>query len=200
MTSPKGSIRLPAALLLVDLQRGITALPTVDPIETVLERASALADAFRAHGQLVVRVRVAFSPDGADALHAPVDVAPPLAPGPDFSELDPRVPVCDGDLQIIKRGWDAFHGTELDLQLRRRGVRTVVLAGLITSIGVEGAGRSASALGYELITVADAVADVAETAQCHSLQRILPRLGRVIQGGDLIDALRAGAGDLAPTA
>jgi nicotinamidase-related amidase len=39
------------------------------------------------------------------------------------------------DIHITKRGWDAFFGTELDLQLRRRGVGSIVLVGVRTSIG-----------------------------------------------------------------
>ena len=191
---PVSSIDLPAALVLVDLQQGITALPTVHPIEPVLERAAALAAAFRARGQLVVRVRIAFSPDGADALHATVDAAPPaVRPGPDFAEPDPRVPLEPVDLVVTKRGWDAFHGTELDLQLRRRGVRTVVLAGVSTSIGVEGTARSASALGYELVLVSDAMTDTVGSAHDHTVGTILPRLGRVDGAQAVLAALDGAA-------
>ena len=56
------------ALILIDLQHGITALPTVHPSEQVVARGARLADAFRAHNKLVVATRVAFSPDGGDVL------------------------------------------------------------------------------------------------------------------------------------
>ena len=56
------------ALLLIDLQHGITALPTVDPSDQIVARGARLADAFRAHKKLVVATRVAFSPDGGDVV------------------------------------------------------------------------------------------------------------------------------------
>ena len=42
-----------------------------------------------------------------------------------------------GDIGITKRQWGTFYGTELDLQLRRRGIRTIVLGGIATNFGVE---------------------------------------------------------------
>src|SRR5450432_211896 len=56
------------ALILIDLQDGITALPTMDPSDQIVARGARLADAFRAHKKLVVATRVAFSPDGGDVV------------------------------------------------------------------------------------------------------------------------------------
>src|SRR5580704_9584410 len=56
-----------------------------------------------------------------------------------------------GDILITKRQWGAFHGTELDLQLRRRGIQAIVLAGIATNIGVESTARQAWELGFSLI-------------------------------------------------
>jgi nicotinamidase-related amidase len=39
--------------------------------------------------------------------------------------------------------WGAFYGTELDLQLRRRGIDTILLAGISTNVGVESTARDA---------------------------------------------------------
>ena len=55
--------------------------------------------------------------------------APPGGFPEDFSEL-----ICDGlakpgDILVTKRQWGAFHGTELDLQLRRRGIQTTIVLG-----------------------------------------------------------------------
>ena len=50
------------ALILIDLQHGITALPTVDPSDKIVARGAQLADAFRAHKKPVVATRVAFFP------------------------------------------------------------------------------------------------------------------------------------------
>ena len=55
---PLTTIDPKVALIIVDLQKGITGLPTVDPIEGVIARSRALADAFRAHRLPVVLVNV----------------------------------------------------------------------------------------------------------------------------------------------
>lgn len=187
---PVDTLEPTTALVLVDLQKGITGLPTVhDPAEVVV-RAAALADAAHRAGRPVVRVRVEFSPDGGDALGGRTDSpGPAVAPGADFAELDPRVPVGDGDLHVVKRGWDAFTGTELDSRLRRRGVRSVVLAGIATSIGVESTARTARELGYEVVVAHDAVTDLVAAAHSNSLEVILPRIARLRSAQVLADLL-----------
>ncbi|MGP3937960.1 isochorismatase family protein [Nonomuraea sp. KM88] len=47
-----------------------------------------------------------------------------------------------GDITVTKRAWSAFYGTDLDLQLRRRSVTQLVLAGIATSSGVESTARA----------------------------------------------------------
>jgi nicotinamidase-related amidase len=54
------------ALVLIDLQKGILALPTLVSPDDMKNRARQLAAAFRAHTLPVVRVKLAFSADGGD--------------------------------------------------------------------------------------------------------------------------------------
>jgi nicotinamidase-related amidase len=187
---PIDSLDPRSALVLIDLQRGITALPVVHDAEAVVARGARLADAFRARGLPVVLVRVTPSPDGGDALAPRADAAGPrVAPSPDFADLRPEVGPRDGDLVITKRGWDAFYGTELDLQLRRRGVREIVLAGISTSIGVEGTARQAFAHGYDQVVVSDAVTDMVQAAHDNSVGTILPRIARLAPTDAVLEAL-----------
>ncbi|WP_448630939.1 isochorismatase family protein [Cellulomonas soli] len=177
---PVDTLDRATALVLVDLQNGITALPTVHDPATILGRAALLADAARRGGRPVVRVRVEHAPDGGDVLRGRTDSpGPAVAPRADFSELDPRVPVAATDLHVVKRGWDALTGTELDSRLRRRGVRSLVLAGISTSIGVESTARTARELGYEVVVAHDAVTDLVASAHATSLDVILPRIARL---------------------
>ena len=55
----------------------------------------------------------------------------------DWADFAPEIGSLRADIVITKRHWGAFYGTELDLQLRRRGVNTIVLAGVATNFGVE---------------------------------------------------------------
>ena len=80
---------------------------------------------------------------------------------------------------ILKRQWGAFYGTDLDLQLRRRKVTTIVLCGIATEFGVESTARDAFERGYELILVSDAMTGLNAESHTDALERIFPRLGRV---------------------
>jgi nicotinamidase-related amidase len=174
------------ALILIDLQKGIVGMATVDPASVIVDNAARLARAFRARQLPVVRVRVAFSPDGGDILKARTDAAAPGGPrSPDFSELCEEIGSGPTDIIITKRQWDAFYGTELDLQLRRRKITGIVLAGIATSIGVESTARHGRELAYEIAIASDAVTDRSREAHENSLQRIFPRLGQV----DTTDAI-----------
>ncbi|WP_395244245.1 isochorismatase family protein [Agromyces sp. MMS24-K17] len=181
------------ALVLIDLQHGIARMPIVHPAADVLAASARLARAFRAAGSPVVRVRVAFSPDGGDALTAPVDAPPPAAaPGPDFATLCEEIGDGPTDLHVTKRGWDAFHGTELDLQLRRRGIDTIVYAGISTSIGVESTARHGRELGYAQVFARDAMSDLVASAHDRALTVIFPRIGRVTTADEIIGGSAVG--------
>lgn len=179
------------ALILIDLQKGITAMPTIEPGDVIVQRAAKLAAAFRERELPVVRVRVAFSPDGGDMLRARVDAQPPAgARSPDWAELREEIGTGPHDIFITKRQWDAFYGTELDLQLRRRKMTGFVIAGISTSIGVESTARHGRELGYEIAVARDVVSDTVREAHENSLQRIFPRLGQVDSSDAIIAALR----------
>ncbi|GAB1692730.1 isochorismatase family protein [Krasilnikovia sp. M28-CT-15] len=181
------------AVVLIDLQKGITVLPTVHPAAEVVARAADLAHAARTRGLPVIRMRVAFSADGGDVVRARTDAPPPaITPAPDFAEYDERIPVRDGDILITKRGWDAFYGTELDLQLRRRKITGIVLAGISTSIGVESTARTGREHGYEIAVASDAVTDLVASAHDTSLQIILPRIAQIDSTTAIVDAITLG--------
>ncbi|AQT05875.1 hydrolase [Acetobacter persici] len=170
------------ALVLIDLQKGITGLPLA-PLsgEDIVERSKTLAVRFRAAGSPVVLVNVAFAPDFADAVHAAVDrpFSPPGGFAPDWAEL------ADGlaepnDLRVTKRQWGAFYGTDLDLQLRRRGITTIVLGGIATNLGVESTARAAHEHGYNVVLAEDIMSTFTEAMQRFACEEIFPRLGRVV--------------------
>jgi nicotinamidase-related amidase len=187
---PISALPSDSALVLLDLQHGITSMPTIHPAAEIVARAARLAHAFRARQLPVVLVRVAFSADGGDAVRVPVDEQPPpMTVGPDFATYRPELGSAPSDILITKRGWDAFFGTELDLQLRRRGVRCIVLGGIRTCISVESTARTGFALNYEQLIATDAISDTSAEAHDNSVQRILPRLGRLAESAEILAAL-----------
>ncbi len=175
-----------SALVFIDLQKGIVGTPVAPHSgEDVVERARMLAKKFRTAGAPVIWVRVGFAADFADAPRQAVD-EPMRLPGalpPEWSDLVDGLE-SPGDLVITKRQWGAFHGTELDLQLRRRGVKTLVLGGIATNFGVESTARQAWELGYALLLVEDAC--TSRSAEMHefAIKTILPRLSRIVSSSD----------------
>jgi nicotinamidase-related amidase len=179
------------ALVLIDLQRGIVARAVAPhSAAQVLERAGRLASRCRAAGVAVVLVRVAYAADGRDRLAPRVDAAPwGAAPAPDFSELVPEIGPREGDLVVTKRQWGAFYGTELELQLRRRRIATLILGGIATNFGVESTARDAYERGYEVVFVEDAMAGMTAEAHHFAVTTIFPRLGRVRSTEAVLHAL-----------
>lgn len=177
------------ALVLIDLQNGIVAMPLAPRGGAeVLAAGAALARRFRAAGAPVVLVSVGWSADFADAPRQPVDQPAPRPPGglpAGWSDLAEGL-AGPGDIMIVKRQWGAFYGTALDLQLRRRGVTTIVLAGIATNFGVESTARQAWELGYRLIVVEDAAASASAEMHAFSIEKIMPRIATVSRSDALV--------------
>jgi nicotinamidase-related amidase len=168
------------ALIVIDLQKGITRLPTVHPGGPVIVNAAQLAARFRLLHLPVVLVRVAFSADEKDRLRLRVAHGRPLAPlAPDYSDLEEALNRQPEDIIVTKRQWGAFFGTDLDLQLRRRRVAGILLAGIATSMGVESTARQAFEHGYNVTIATDAVTDLNANAHSRSLDWIFPMLGEL---------------------
>jgi nicotinamidase-related amidase len=182
------------ALVVIDLQKGIAhAGRPLEPYssEVVVRNAAKLADAFRANGMPVFLVHVVASP--ADRLDVISDdpgwrmSAPRPADASDFvPEIGPR----EGDLTITKKQWGAFYGTELELQLRRRGMKTIVLCGISTNYGVESTARFAYEFGFQQVFAEDAMASGSTEMHQTAVNITFKRIGRVRKTDEILQALR----------
>ena len=176
------------ALVLIDLQNGIVGLPLGPrPGPEVAQRGREVARRFRTAGSAVVLVSVGFASDFADAPSQPVDqpMARPEGGLPEnWSSLADGLREA-GDLTIVKRQWGAFHGTELDLQLRRRGVKTIILGGIATNFGVESTARQAWEHGYAVVIAEDLCSSVSDELHQMAVRHIFPRISRVTRSEDL---------------
>jgi nicotinamidase-related amidase len=182
------------ALVLIDLQRGILARD-VKPhaAADVLSRAIQLAERCRQVGALVVLVRVTPSADGRDRLAPPADqtFAPPSPLPEGYADFPPALGPKAGDIVITKRQWGAFYGTELDLQLRRRGIRTLILGGIATTFGVESTARAAYERGYAQVFAEDAMAALTAEAHAFALANVLGRIGQVRSTSEILAGVSA---------
>ncbi|KVL43028.1 hydrolase [Burkholderia territorii] len=177
------------ALVVIDLQKGIVALPAAHPVAPVIEHTRELLDAFRSRGLPVVLVNVAGGAPGRTQQQVRLDALPA-----DWTDLLPELNRQPSDHVVTKRTWGAFTGTGLDAHLKAAGVTQIVLAGIATSIGVESTARQAHELGYNVTLAIDAMTDLNADAHANSVERLFPRLGETGSTQEIIALLdRRGA-------
>jgi nicotinamidase-related amidase len=169
------------ALVVIDMQKGILGMPTIHPSASVLAGVVRLVDGFRAMNRPVVLVHVGWSVSRADAIKSRTQTKSSAHDlPPDFFEYADELRANpERDILVHKRQWGAFYGTDLDLQLRRRGITNIVLCGISTSIGVESTARDAWERSYNLTFASDAMTDTDEDAHDRALRIIFPRIGEI---------------------
>ncbi len=114
--------------------------------------------------------------------------------GADFyPSLRPR----SGDIVTTQhRAFNSFIGTDMDEQLKKRGIERVILAGLTSSTCIEGTGRHAIEAGYHLTFLTDAVADFAMPDHRAAVEISYPKFGHAALTVDqFLSSLKS---DLAP--
>ena len=181
------------ALVLIDLQQSNVARELAPhSSQQVVAHSAQLAEAMRQRGGTVVYVRVLIKellPLSADvALSRPAS-APPLPEN--ATDLVPEAGCQEGDIVIAKRQWGAFQGTDLEQQLRRRGITTLVLAGIATNFGIESTARAATDLGYAVVFAEDAMSSLRADLHEFSIKNIFPFMGKVRSTADLLSSLAA---------
>jgi len=177
------------ALVLIDLQRGVVRMDMAHPVKNILLKASMLVDVFRNANMPIVIVHV--NPMGAawtktrvekfalpqnPVMHTLARMAMPVM---GFTDIVPEILIQPEDILIEKKFWNAFFQTSLNDELKKREITQLVLAGISTSIGVEGTARAASELGYNLIFAIDAMTDKILEAHDNSIRNIFPRIGEL---------------------
>jgi len=99
-------------------------------------------------------------------------------PGSDFYE--PFRPQKGDIVAGRHRTFNAFIGTDLDEQLKKRGIEKVILAGLTSQTCVEGTGRHATEAGYHLTFLTDAVAEFTPEAHRAAIDISYPTFGHEV--------------------
>jgi nicotinamidase-related amidase len=166
------------ALVLIDLQGGILGRKLA-PIsaDELIARGKTLAEKFRAAGAPVVLVNVKPPLDGPKRqVDEPTPLPKTLPAG--FIDLAPGL-AEPGDLLITKSTWGAFFRTDLDAELKSRGIRTIVLGGVATHVGVDTTARQAWELGYELVITRDVTTSMGPEPHEATMRHVFPRIARV---------------------
>jgi nicotinamidase-related amidase len=173
------------ALIVIDLQKGIAALPLIAPIAETIGAAAGLAREFRAQSLPVFLVTVEGAPTGRTQRGASQRTLPE-----GWADLLPELQATPQDWRIAKHAVSAFGGTDLAGQLSGLGITQVVICGISTSMGVEGTARDAFDLGLNVLIARDAVNDGSAEAHEHSFSHIFPRIAEVATSGDISEQLK----------
>jgi nicotinamidase-related amidase len=180
------------ALLVMDYQRAtFSQFPAAGPL---LARARDTIELVRSRGAAIGYVRVAFAdgeaPGGRMAQLVTAEVLPMLGADAPGTQIHDQVAPQDKDIIVRKVRVGPFGTTDLDEQLRARGIDTLLLAGLTTSGVVLSAVRDGHDRDYRLIVLADLTADPDQEVHDFLLRRIFPRQAEVISSADLSSLLR----------
>jgi nicotinamidase-related amidase len=174
-----------AALIVIDLQKGIVAMPVANTSAEIVAKAAELARAFRLHNLPVVLVNVVAAQPGRTGQPRRSFEFPP-----DWTDLVPELDVQPSDILLSKRSYGAFLTTNLQEELKSRGVTQIFLCGIATCAGVESTARSAYDLGYHVVFVTDAMTDRDPEAHTFTTEKIFPRLGETGSTQDVLNLLK----------
>ncbi len=183
------------AVLSMDLQTTIVSIYLKDQPD-VLTRAAGVLKKARDLGLSVFHVQVGFrrglpeiSPRNSlfssiknSVQHRQVFEGPGAA-------IHPAVAPQGEDIVITKHRISAFAGTDLDMILRAQEIETLILFGIATSGVVLATLLHAVDADYRLIVVKDCCADADPEVHRSLIEKVFPRLARVVTAGELIDAM-----------
>lgn len=179
-----------SALVVIDLQNRTAGMKTLPhDARKVIGNAVRLADRFRDLGGLVILVRgepvppVGLRPEG--------DIRqPPFGDrASDWADIVRELGPAEDDVVVTKRQWGAFYGTDLELQLRRRGIDTIVLCGIATNRGVESTARFAFEFGFRQIFAEDAMASRSAEEHHNTVSNIFRAIGYVRSTEEIVSII-----------
>jgi nicotinamidase-related amidase len=173
------------ALIVIDLQKGIVSGNFIHPIDDIIDRTRALIDAFHAKSLPVVLVNVAGRPPG----RTEQGLRGKLSFSAGWTDLLPQLDQQPGDISVTKRSWGAFATTDLETQLKSRGITQVVVTGVVTSGGVEATARQAYEQGFHVTLALDAMTDLRAEAHDYSINSVFPRVGETGSTEEVISLL-----------
>ncbi|MCO6003514.1 MFS transporter [Actinoallomurus purpureus] len=183
------------ALLAMDFQNGIVA-HVPDP-EALIERVNGAITKVRAAGCTIGYVRVAFTEDDWAAVpetnktFAAAAAAKMLHHEDTTTQINERITPQEGDIVVRKVRFGGISTTDLDQQLRDRGIDTLVLSGISTSGVVLSTLIDAADRDYRVYVLSDGVADPDTEAHEVLMNNVFPSRAHVIDTTQLHELLRS---------
>jgi nicotinamidase-related amidase len=181
------------ALLIVDFINGFTdpSTPLGGDFAWQINATRRLQEAFRRAGLPIVYTTIAYAEDLHDGglFVKKVPSLGILQKGSPLTEVDQRIRPEPGEKVIEKKYASAFFGTELDMELRSRGIDTIVMAGCTTSGCIRASAIDSLQYGYHTIVVREAVGDRAAGPHEANLFDIDAKYADVVPLNDVLDYL-----------
>lgn len=179
------------ALVVIDMQQGLFAAAGGDSFVaertgTIVANTKRLAEAIRTAGGTVVMVKVARPKIGGK----PAVADDPIAIGSPGAEFVTELAPLPGDLVVEKFRVSAFYETRLDALLRSAGIRSLIVTGIFTNVGVESTVRDAWDRFYEVTVVEDACATPKKPGHEAAIALSLPRFATIASTDDLVKKIR----------
>jgi nicotinamidase-related amidase len=106
-----------------------------------------------------------------------------------WTDFLPQLDRQPSDIVVTKRSWGAFATTDLEHQLKARGVTQVVVTGVATAGGVEATARQAWEQGFNVTLAIDGMTDIREEAHQYSIRNVFPRVGETGSTKEIISLL-----------
>lgn len=176
------------AFVAIDLQKGILNSGTLTPYlaSEVLQKNEQLVAALLEKLGLVALVKVDATTFGY--LNFDLKKRQPLTLVKDYDELALKIKNSTkaNVVTITKHNPGAFFGTDLDLQLRRRGIDTLILTGVATENGVYATALDAYQFGYRVIVVEDACSSRDEELHRIFMTKLYPKISLVTSSTELL--------------
>jgi ureidoacrylate peracid hydrolase len=192
------------ALINVDMQNWfVEGHPNTPHRLALLERINRLTAACRAAEILVIHASHILRPDGSNIgvlgeVVPKVRIGGFLNRGTVSAALHPGLVVEPGDILLEKPRFGAFHGTDLELILRSRGIDTVIIGGIATNVCCDTTAREANARDFRVLFLSDGTATSSEEAQEATLKTIGGVFGQVLTVEDVVQKIRGGAAVAVP--
>lgn len=192
------------ALLLIGFQNdyfakdGIlhSALENSEQVGTILSNTLNLIKTLLPTETVIAATPIIFTPDYSE-LNDPIGILKIIKDNGAFrsntvgAETIAEVEDLSGNIVTLpgKRGLSCFSNTELHKVLQEHNITHVIIAGAVTSLCIDTAGREAADLGYRVTIISDCTVARTTFEQEYYLNEIMPLYANVMSSKDITHSL-----------
>lgn len=167
-----------------------------DQVQSVLHHTRHFIEALLPTDLLIVETPIHFTPDYSE-LSDPVGILKLIKDKGAFKDDQPGVETIDAIKNISekilslpgKRGLNCFSNTQLSRLLKQKKITNIMIAGAVTSLCIDTAGREAMDLGYRVTMLSDCILGRTAFEQNYYLNEIMPLYSQVVSSTDVLTML-----------